>query len=136
MILDKEKDMKKRMTTQKRIVYNTLDELGHCSVEYLIEYLKANNSSISLATIYRNINSLLDDNMIKYVKLKGVDVLETVKEEHIHFVCDICGNVYDMKVDKQAIMEYSLRNCVHQVKEFDLVLYGVCQECIRKGNVK
>ncbi len=128
--------MIKRMTAQKKIVYNSLEYLGHASIEYLIEYINNNYSNISLATIYRNINSLLEDEKIKYVKLKGKDVLETVKEEHIHFVCDICGFVYDTPVNKNQIMKYCSNNCIHQVNNFDLVLYGVCQECIGKGNGK
>ncbi len=126
--------MKKRMTTQKKIVYDSLEYLGHSSVESLIEYINNNYCNISLASIYRNINSLLEDEKIKYVKLKGKDVLETVKEEHIHFVCNICGLVYDTPINKNKVIKCFSNDCIHQVNDFDLVLYGVCQECIRKGN--
>lgn len=124
--------MLRRMTTQKKIVYETLEALGHASVEVLIEYIQAHYTQISLATIYRNINTLIHENKIKFVKLKNQDVLETVKDDHIHFVCEACGSILDMQVDQQKLVSKASKDCVHQIKFCDMTLYGVCQECMRK----
>lgn len=51
MILNKEKIMLRRMTTQKKIVYETLDSLGHASVEEIIDNIRMQHQQISLATI-------------------------------------------------------------------------------------
>lgn len=125
--------MKKRMTTQKRIVYESLDKLGHASVESLIEYIRMNFKQISLATIYRNIHSLITENKIKLVKLREQDVLETVKLDHIHFVCESCGNVIDLEVDKRKLISKASKDCMHQIHYCDMAFYGLCQNCTRKG---
>lgn len=133
MILNKEKDMSRRMTPQKRIVFQALEELGHASIESLIEYIRMHHGKISLATIYRNINTLLLDNKIKLVKLQNQDVLETVKEEHVHFVCEQCGNIIDFKMDKQDVLKNSKTNCMHQIHYCDISFYGICQNCTKEG---
>ena len=78
--------MQRRTTSQRQIVYETLENLGHASVEELIDYIRSNYDNISLATIYRNISILLEEEKIKKVKLQGDDVLETNKDNHYHFV--------------------------------------------------
>lgn len=124
--------MLRRMTTQKRIVYQALEELGHASVEYLIEYLRNHNEQISLATIYRNIQALLAEQKIKIVKLKGNDVLETVKEDHAHFVCERCGSIEDIFVDQKEVVSKMSKTCIHQIKKCDIALYGLCQKCTKE----
>ncbi|MDE7106398.1 MAG: transcriptional repressor [Anaeroplasmataceae bacterium] len=124
--------MLRRMTTQKRIVYQALEDLGHASVEYLIEYLRNHNEQISLATIYRNIQALLAEQKIKIVKLKGKDVLETVKEDHAHFICEKCGSIEDIFVDQKEVVSKVSKGCIHQIKKCDIALYGLCQNCTQK----
>ncbi|MDE6407813.1 MAG: transcriptional repressor [Anaeroplasmataceae bacterium] len=127
--------MLRRMTTQKRIVYQALEDLGHASVEFLIEYLRRKNEQISLATIYRNIQALLAEQKIKIVNLRGNDVLETVKEDHAHFICEQCGSIEDIIVDKEKIISRTSKNCIHQIKNCDMAFYGLCRNCTknRKG---
>ena len=128
--------MLRRMTTQKRIVYQALEALGHASVEVLIEYLRSHNEQISLATIYRNIQALLAEQKIKIVKLKGNDVLETVKEDHAHFVCEACGSIEDIFVDQKEVLSKASKTCIHQIKKCDMAFYGLCQNCTEKGKGK
>ncbi|MCM1131622.1 MAG: transcriptional repressor [Roseburia sp.] len=128
--------MLRRMTTQKRIVYQALEDLGHASVEALIEYLRNHNEHISLATIYRNIQALLAEQKIRIVKLKGNDVLETIKEDHAHFVCEECGSIEDIFVDKNEVISKMSKVCLHQIKKCDIAFYGLCQNCTKKGKGK
>ncbi|MDE6655664.1 MAG: transcriptional repressor [Anaeroplasmataceae bacterium] len=128
--------MIRRMTPQKKIVYDALEELGHASVDFLIEYLRNQHKQISLATIYRNIQALLAENKIKIVKLKDNDVLETVKQEHAHFVCEQCGSIEDIVVDKEKIVSRVSKNCIHQIKKCDMAFYGLCQKCTKNGKGK
>ena len=124
--------MLRRMTTQKRMVYQALEDLGHASVEVLIEYLKDHNEQISLSTIYRNIQTLLAEEKIKIVKLKGNDVLETVKVDHAHFICEQCGRIEDIMVDQEKIISKAAKGCIHQIKRCDMAFYGLCQKCTKE----
>ena len=122
--------MQRRNTSQRQIVFEALDLLGHATTEDLIEYIKKHYDNISLATIYRNISILLDEKKIKRVPLQGDDVLETIKQNHYHFVCKNCGNIYD-------IDEYQAKGALEKLKsipnyyilECDISLYGICEKC-------
>ncbi len=124
--------MQRRNTNQRKIVYDALAELGHASIETLIEYLKMHNENISLATIYRNVNILLEENKIKRVKIASGDVLETIKEEHCHFVCEKCGEIIDYSFDEADLLKKAKQYGMHQIKKCDLTFYGLCQKCEKK----
>lgn len=121
--------MLRRMTTQKKIVYDTLDYLGHATVENLINEIRLHQKQISLATIYRNIQILLQEEKIKKVKLKNQDVLETIKEEHGHFVCEKCGRIWDVEVDKKRTLLEASKDSIHLYKNCDITFYGMCKNC-------
>ena len=79
--------MLRRNTNQRQIVYEALKILGHATTDELIKYINENYENISLATIYRNLGIMLDDEQIKKVKLQDCEVYETVKLKYYHFVC-------------------------------------------------
>lgn len=127
--------MIRRNTNQRQIVYDSLKELGHASSEYLIEYIQSNYSNISLATIYRNLGILIDDHMVKKVKLDGIDVYETIKTKHFHYVCRNCKEIIDITPLEVDINFGDIRNInMDRVDDCDVVFYGMCHKCQTKIN--
>lgn len=129
--------MQRRNTNQRMEVVQALEFLGHASTEELIEYLEENNAKVSLATIYRNLNTLEEDGKIRKVKLKDLDVYETIKKRHFHFVCNKCGKITDIdpkfiSVDEQTFKQLDVSN----VCDYDMVLYGICHDCGLEINKK
>ena len=112
------------------MVYESLRHLGHASSECLIQYIQKNYSEISLATIYRNLKILMDENLVKKVKLDGIDVYETVKEKHFHYVCKHCGKIMDI-TPQEVNINFSNIGFIHEerVDECDVVFYGMCHKC-------
>ena len=88
--------MQRRNTDQKRVVLQCIDCLGHATMEQVIENVHDVDSSISKSTIYRNVNVLLTENVIKKFKMNQVEVYETIKEKHYHFMCKECGHITDL----------------------------------------
>lgn len=123
--------MQRRNTSQRQIVFDALQQLGHASTEELIEYIRSNYDHISLATIYRNVSILLDEHKIKKVKLQDEDVLETLKSNHYHFVCKECKMIYDVNL-KNIFNSLSKVNG-HSIEECDISLYGICNKCKEKA---
>lgn len=124
--------MIRRNTNQKQMVFSALEILGHATTEELIEWLSSKYENISLATIYRNLTVLLEDNLIRKVKIGNLDVFETIKAKHFHYQCTKCGSIIDILPSE---LPYSLDiNKIHNenVCECDLVLYGICHNCKKK----
>lgn len=125
--------MVRRNTNQRKIVYDSLAYLGHASIDALIGYIQMHYENISLATIYRNISILQEEGMIKKVKLQGNDVLETVKQEHCHFVCERCGSIEDMEYNQNLFIDVAKGISMHQIKKCDVVFYGQCPKCEKEN---
>ena len=122
--------MQRRNTNQRKLVYDAIEYLGHTTSEGLINYLNKNNQDdISLATVYRNLTILLDENKIKKIKLDNIDVYEVTKQKHYHFRCVKCGEIYDFPL-KGAVVQFN-KNLLPgiNVRGLDIVLYGVCNKC-------
>ena len=128
--------MQRRNTSQRKIVYDSLAILGHASTESLIEFIQMHRKDISLATIYRNISILLEDEQFKRVKVEGKDVLETIKKEHSHFVCKDCKKIFDVHFDKTETLSKLQKKSMHQIQTCDIVFYGLCQNCMKKEKEK
>lgn len=120
----------RRNTNQRQIVYDAINDAGHITTERLIEVIQENNDNISLATIYRNIATLLDDGIIKRVKLADKDVLETVKHKHFHYVCRVCGDVVDVDPKGLAVDVNKIKQVQDfKVDEIEVSFYGLCAKC-------
>ena len=122
--------MVRRNTNQRQIVYDAINSAGHITTEKLIEVIQKNNDNISLATIYRNIATLLDDGVIKRVKLVDGDVLETVKHKHFHYVCKVCGEVVDVDPKGLTVDVNKIKQIADfKVEEIEVSFYGICNKC-------
>lgn len=85
---------------------------------------------VGVATVYRNLESLEQQGLIRKFRAgaKGA-YYEYVRERHLHFVCDVCGNIYDMPCDPSGLLEEISRICGHTMHECDAVCRGICKNC-------
>lgn len=123
--------MERRNTPQRKIVLDSIEKNGHISTENLINYVNQNYKNISLATIYRNINILLEENKIKRLQFLNDEVLETTKDKHYHLKCKCCGNIVDIDINS---VDIKVNNSYDDAIVSDVLLLGVCQNC--KGRYK
>ena len=125
-------ESKARSTKQKRLVWSIIEDAGrplspsevHSSALRVLP-------RVSVATIYRILRSLQDEQKIVSVMLPGApDRYETksrANHHHHHFHCDGCGRVFDvpgcgLRVDAHVSGGFS-------IKRHEVVLYGSCNEC-------
>ena len=87
-------------------------------------------NSISLATIYKNINLMIENAFIQEVKIPHEkSVYELAKTTHSHLVCNKCGEIEDIHLDLTALAESAAQSSRFQIDKADLVLSGICQKC-------
>lgn len=120
-----------KATPQRLAIANILCAQGHISIDELYERMIQKFNSISLATIYKNINIMLENAFIQEVKLPNLkSVYELSKETHSHVICQKCSKVIDITLNLDAIMDSvsSVEN--FEIKKADLILSGVCKSCL------
>lgn len=119
-----------RNTRQKEAIRLAfLDADRPLSPEEILAYAQKRVKGISIATVYRNIGSLVDDKWLVSVDLPGESTRYEVagKEHHHHFHCNSCGKVFEMEgcgVELKPKLPRGFRVTGHE-----FFVYGSCAEC-------
>lgn len=96
-----------KATPQRLCVLKCLSSHTHPSMEELYELVKKEHPSISLATVYKNIAALLEENLVVEITTPGQKTRYDIYErEHIHIVCKGCGHVSDIFSKEAKMNEY------------------------------
>ena len=120
---------------QREIILETLkSNVVHPTAEYLYAILKAKAPNISLATLYRNLNQLADNGVIR--KIDGLEApshYDHNTHEHYHFICDECKRVFDVSSDVAPnIVQKTEEELGFIVKKHDIIFNGICRDCLEK----
>ena len=123
---------RKRTTRQLEQVFKTLrGDHTHPFAHEIYRRVHKRLPRISLATVYRNLHSLVEEGKIRALLLDGQGArfdLET--SQHDHFVCERCGRVVDLFLRRAR--QRDLRSLAKQgyvVATHSLTVHGICQVC-------
>ena len=119
-----------KATPQRIAIAEALDTFGHLSVEQLYDLLKKKFHSLSLATIYKNINIMMENAFVSEVKLpEQKSVYELTKEAHAHLQCRECHQVWDIHLDLDDVVKEASKSSTFAIESANLVLTGLCEQC-------
>ncbi len=119
-------DSNLKTTPQRLAILKELDNKGHASIEEIYETIKEMFPSISLATIYKNINALKEEGIISEICLHQKPKFEIDKSPHAHFICKKCGNVEDIPFNDIIKNDFNQK---YPDSQKELYIYGVCKKC-------
>ena len=130
MIIENLKSHRLKVTPQRIEIANALMHYGHLSIEKLYEMMRKKFPSISLATIYKNLNIMTDSAFVQEVKIPHAkSVYELTKETHSHLVCQECGEIQDIILDLTHLSEIASTVSRFHINKADLVFSGICKNC-------
>lgn len=129
-------------TKQRQIILNFLknNKTNHITAEDIMEHLRDQNTPVGKSTIYRYLDILIKDNIVKKYTIDKISsaCYQYISENnecdiHYHLRCTICGKLFHV----QNILFNDISNVL--LKDFDFkldnsktVLYGICKECQNK----
>lgn len=129
-------------TKQREYVLNAMQESGrrHVTAAELVHMLQDSGKSVGLATVYRNLEQLVEEGLVRKYTLDertGACYQYVGKngacQNHFHLKCVRCGELFH--VDCAYMNDLG----THLLKEHDFaidhtktVLYGVCGKCREK----
>ncbi len=127
-ILLKEYNLK--VTPQRVAIVDELYKNGHMNIDDLYNNLLEKFPSISLATIYKNVNAMVEKIFLNEVKVPDAKtVYELVKEEHSHLVCSSCGRIEDIVIDT-SVLNSSLASVSNfKINNTEVIFQGICEKC-------
>ena len=99
----------------------------HLTVEQIFQRLKRTHPNVVLATVYNNLNRLLEEGLIRKVSIEGMPDRYDRTEKHDHLVCRNCGKIADIKLkDLTESLNEQLRD---EFLYYDLKVYYLCPAC-------
>ena len=122
----------RRATRQLAVVLEAVRTSGaeHPTAERIYDRVRRVLPSISLGTVYRNLQRLVQEGEIGAAQLGARSLhYDPTPSAHDHFVCRECGRVEDMLADTADPPHDAARRAGHDVTSHTLVLYGRCRTC-------
>ena len=121
-----------RNTKQKDTILSVINYSDkHLTAEGVYEEVKKIIPNISLGTVYRNLNNMVDSNLIRRIKTNdGFDHFDNVLIAHDHFICLACNRIFDIFEDVHVKKTLN----VGIVMNYDIIYKGICNDC-KEGNI-
>lgn len=127
--------MERRNTMQKEITYSAVQSFdGHPSADDIYTIVSKEHSTISKATIYRNLASLYEEGRIgKVIPVGGEAHYDHRVDKHHHAYCRKCGHVIDVAVSyKEPEIVAEPEEEGFMITSHELIFEGICSRCRKK----
>ncbi|MGI5912302.1 MAG: Fur family transcriptional regulator [Syntrophomonadaceae bacterium] len=121
-----------KVTPQRRIIIQVLDKSSkHLSAEEIADQVRKIEQSISVATVYRNINLLVDLGVVSKLDLHNGPARYELNQGHNHhLVCLGCGNAIKLGVcPMQDEIKRVIAENGFEVNSHHFEITGYCREC-------
>ncbi len=123
-----------RFTIQRKLILEAVKNIGHATIKDIIEFLDEKNIKLSIGTLYRNLDNLVNDN---YLRRVSIDFKENYYEiasmkQHDHFVCRNCGKIIDVNPNNINLKEIDGNKIDFETTTY----YGMCKDCQNLKEIK
>jgi len=119
-----------RNTRQKAAIRRAFETQDRpLSPREVLELARREVAGLGMATVYRNLKSLLEEEWLTPVPMPGGTVFyeRAGKKHHHHFQCDRCRRVFEVNGCLPALNR--LAGSGFAVERHELILYGICAAC-------
>jgi Fur family transcriptional regulator, peroxide stress response regulator len=122
-----------KATPQRIAIIEIIHNTGHISIDDLFKDIRNKFSSISLATLYKNVHTMMNTSLIREVKIPGQKTkYEIEKEVHAHIMCKCCGELKDISFNPTSLLQESMEMSQYKADEVSIVISGTCPACQTK----
>ena len=126
--------MDTRNTKQREIILSVMskkENMTHPTMQDIISKISDYDKSIGQATIYRNVNKLVEEGVLKKIPSNdGLVRYDINTSAHGHLTCKNCNKVFDIFDENyQSLIETLERKFNIKISESNLVFNGLCEDC-------
>jgi Fur family ferric uptake transcriptional regulator len=118
-----------RVTSQRRVILAAFGgESTHLTAEEVYDRAREDLPELARATVYNTLTELVRVGLLQVVESRGALRYDSnLDQEHHHFRCLICGNLYDVHPDGATGMGVSEAGFL--VERTQILLEGRCPNC-------
>ena len=124
----------RRDTRQRKLVLDVAQRFKiHPTAEEVYQLVQKEHPSISLGTVYRNLNVLVEQGELVRINVPGSDRFDSRTDPHYHMICRRCGRVFDVEERYMPrIHEQAGKHSVHRIEGHTILFQGICADCQEK----
>ena len=125
-----------RMTSQREIILAELQESRqHLSADELYERVRKLMPRISLATVYRNLETLSEAGMITKLEISGRQKrFDSDVHPHDHIYCIQCHRVDNIEFDRDMVNQTAIGSDKgYRITGYRVEFKGICSSCRGKA---
>lgn len=110
-----------KVTPQRVAIFDAIVKLrNHPTADNIIDYIRSNHPNISVGTVYKVLDSLVENNLVKKVKTER-DIMryDAIMTNHHHLYCAETDRIEDFEDEKlnHLLTEYFRKN---KIKNFNI----------------
>lgn len=115
------------------ILKEVLSRKDHPTAEQICTSLREVCPRLSLGTVYRDLNTLVEIGKVRRVSIPGeADRFDGELASHQHLFCRKCRKVISLPIPAEDL-EKMVMSCPDiQVENYTLTVFGLCADCARQ----
>ena len=117
--------------TRKAVIDFIIHSQDHPSAEMIYQALLPNFPNMSLATVYNNLQVLIDEGFVSELKVRNdtTTYFDFMGHQHLNVICEKCGRIADMDIDLPDVGQEASEQTGYQITKSQMVVYGICPNC-------
>jgi len=118
-----------RKSKQKDLILEVItSSFNHPTAQEIYNQCRKEIKNISLGTIYRDLNILVNGGKIKLIKMPNNVNRYDRLVKHAHFICLNCYKIED--INDFMVESVMVKGC--KVLDYEVSFKGICYECLKK----
>ncbi|MFQ6604574.1 MAG: Fur family transcriptional regulator [Fidelibacterota bacterium] len=114
---------------RERILEIVQSTVTHPTADWVYDQVRLSIPNISLGTVYRNLNQLVQQGRVKAIHDESVVRYDGKTNPHAHFKCLTCLKIYDVDWQDDSLPHQIADEYGHLPTRFTLNITGVCKTC-------
>lgn len=129
----------KKYSKQRELILRAVqDSTSHPTADEVYTQIRQKCPTISLGTVYRNLNLLSDHFLIRKISMPNTsDRFDGRLDEHYHMTCSRCGRVFDAVLPAmEEVAQKTLTATGFTVTGIHLIISGICRQCAEQEQLQ
>ncbi|MCI9233870.1 MAG: transcriptional repressor [Bacilli bacterium] len=126
-----------KYSDRRECIYQRIkNSYDHPTAEKIYEDVRKTIPNISLGTVYRNLNQLVEEGYIRKITNLDENAHYDKIDMHAHMRCSSCERILDLeKHFIPDIAEYVEEKSGNKILSQEILLTGICKECRKKEKI-
>ncbi|MEO0131267.1 MAG: Fur family transcriptional regulator, partial [candidate division WOR-3 bacterium] len=110
-----------------RLLKYLLEKRNHPTGKMIYQVLKKELPTISLTSIYNNLELFVKKGLVKILLLDPKEIRFDGEKGHHHFFCEKCQKIIDLPIGCDLIKKKKIYG--HLIRDWDGYFFGICKDC-------